>query len=37
VLIGRDGKIHAVHNGFYANREGSYVSDINNLLNEKAP
>jgi thiol-disulfide isomerase/thioredoxin len=37
ILIGRDGKIHYTHNGFYPNREGSYVSDINNLLNEKAP
>jgi len=37
VLIGRDGKIRAVHNGFYPNREGSYAANINALLNEKAP
>jgi len=37
VLIGRDGKVHAVHNGFYPNREGSYAADISALLNEKAP
>jgi len=37
VLIGRDGKVRIVHNGFYSNREGSYDADINTLLNEKAP
>ena len=37
VLIGRDGKLRAVHNGFYPNREGSYAADISALLNEKAP
>jgi len=36
VLIGRDGKIHSVHNGFYPNREGSYAADISALLDEKA-
>ncbi len=35
-LIGRDGKIRYVHNGFYPNKEGSYDTDINTLLNEKA-
>jgi len=37
VLIGRDGKIRAVHNGFYPKREAAYSADINALLNEKAP
>jgi peroxiredoxin len=37
VLIGRDGKIHFVHSGFFPNREGEYLSDIRTLLNEKAP
>ena len=37
VLIGRDGKIHIVHSGFFPNREGEYLSDIRTLLNEKAP
>ena len=37
VLIGRDGKVRIVHNGFYPNREASYDADINTLLNEKAP
>lgn len=36
-LIGRDGKVHYVHNGFYPNREGSYLFDVNKLLDEKAP
>lgn len=36
-LIGRDGKVHYVHAGFYANREMSYAADIDKLLNEKAP
>ncbi|MDE2110544.1 MAG: TlpA family protein disulfide reductase [Alphaproteobacteria bacterium] len=36
-LIGRDGKVHYVHAGFYQNREMSYVADISKLLNEKAP
>ncbi|MBU6443661.1 MAG: TlpA family protein disulfide reductase [Alphaproteobacteria bacterium] len=34
-LIGRDGKIHYVHNGFYPNREGEYLSHIQTLLNER--
>ena len=33
VLIGRDGKSHFVHEGFYPEKEGSYVADINSLLN----
>ena len=37
VLIGRDGKVRFVHAGFYPNREGSYLADVNTLLNEKAP
>ncbi len=37
VLIGRDGKVRFVHAGFYPNREGSYLADIDTLLNEKAP
>jgi thiol-disulfide isomerase/thioredoxin len=34
-LIGRDGKIHYVHNGFYPGREGEYLSHIQTLLNER--
>ncbi|MGB8364384.1 MAG: TlpA disulfide reductase family protein [Rhizomicrobium sp.] len=34
ILIGRDGKIRSVHNGFFPNREGSYLSDIYTLLDE---
>jgi cytochrome c biogenesis protein CcmG/thiol:disulfide interchange protein DsbE len=37
VLIGRDGKTRYVHSGFLPSREGSYLSDIRTLLNEKAP
>jgi cytochrome c biogenesis protein CcmG/thiol:disulfide interchange protein DsbE len=37
VLIGRDGRIHYVHSGFYPGREDSYVADINALLQQKAP
>lgn len=36
ILIGRDGKVHYVHNGFLRNQEGSYLSDIDTLLDEKA-
>ncbi len=36
-LIGRDGNIHYVHAGFYPQKEGSYLSDILTLLQEKAP
>ena len=35
-LIGRDGRIHYVHAGFYPEKEGSYLSDIISLLDEKA-
>jgi len=35
ILIGRDGKIRYVHNGFYPNQEGLYDTHINALLNEK--
>ena len=36
-LIGRDGTVHYVHAGFYPDKEGSYVSDLQTLLDEKAP
>lgn len=36
-LIGRDGNIHYVHAGFYPEKEGSYLSDILTLLDQKAP
>jgi thiol-disulfide isomerase/thioredoxin len=35
ILIGRDGAVRFVHNGFYPNKEGLYASHINALLNEK--
>jgi cytochrome c biogenesis protein CcmG/thiol:disulfide interchange protein DsbE len=35
-LIGRDGRIHYVHAGFYPEKEGNYLSDILTLLDEKA-
>ena len=35
ILIGRDGKIRYVHNGFYPDKEGLYDAHINALLNEK--
>jgi thiol-disulfide isomerase/thioredoxin len=35
ILIGRDGKIRSVHNGFFPNREDSYFSDVQALLNER--
>ena len=35
ILIGRDGNIRYVHNGFYPNKEGMYASHISTLLNEK--
>ncbi len=37
VLIGRDGRVRYVHNGFFPNRVASYLADVNTLLNEKAP
>lgn len=36
ILIGRDGKIHYVHAGFHPEREGTYLSHLETLLNEKA-
>jgi len=36
VLIGRDGKVHDVHNGFYLNREDEYRAHIQQLLSQKA-
>jgi cytochrome c biogenesis protein CcmG/thiol:disulfide interchange protein DsbE len=33
VLIGRDGKSRFVHEGFYPEKEGGYVADVNSLLN----
>ena len=35
-LIGRDGKIRYVHNGFLPKQDAKYIADINTLLNEKA-
>jgi cytochrome c biogenesis protein CcmG/thiol:disulfide interchange protein DsbE len=37
VLIGRDGRVHFTHDGFFPAKEGSYVADIAALLNQKAP
>ncbi|MBU6443658.1 MAG: TlpA family protein disulfide reductase [Alphaproteobacteria bacterium] len=36
VLIGRDGKVHDVHNGFYLNKEDEYREHIQKLLSQKA-
>jgi len=36
ILIGRDGKVHYVHNGFDAGKESEYLSHLTQLLNEKA-
>jgi thiol-disulfide isomerase/thioredoxin len=36
ILIGADGRVRYVHNGFYINRETQYVSHIRELLNETA-
>ena len=36
ILIGRDGKVHYVHNGFYPGKESEYLSHLTQLLNEKA-
>ncbi|MBS0470378.1 MAG: TlpA family protein disulfide reductase [Proteobacteria bacterium] len=36
VLIGRDGRVRFVHNGFYPDREDSYVGHIWTLLREGA-
>lgn len=37
VLIGRDGKVHFTHDGFFPAKEGAYAADIVTLLNQKAP
>ena len=37
ILIGRDGKVRAVHSGFVVSQEGSYLADVMTLLHEKAP
>ena len=36
VVIGRDGKIHFEHTGFFENREDEYELQISQLLQEKA-
>jgi len=37
VLIGRDGRVRFSHVGFFQQKEGDYVSQVNQLLAEKAP
>ena len=37
ILIGRDGKIHAVHSGFVVSQENAYLADVVSLLHQKAP
>ncbi len=37
VLIGRDGKVHFTHDGFFPAKESAYAADILTLLNQKAP
>jgi thiol-disulfide isomerase/thioredoxin len=37
ILIGRDGKVHAVHSGFVTSQENSYLADVVSLLHQKAP
>jgi cytochrome c biogenesis protein CcmG/thiol:disulfide interchange protein DsbE len=37
ILIGRDGKVHAVHSGFEISRENAYLADVVSLLHQKAP
>ena len=37
VLIGRDGKVHFTHDGFFPTKKGAYIADIVALLNQKAP
>jgi thiol-disulfide isomerase/thioredoxin len=34
VLIGRDGRVRYVHDGFYEDKEPEYVSHISKLINE---
>jgi len=36
-LIGRDGKVHAVHSGFEISKENTYLADVISLLHQKAP
>ncbi len=36
ILIGRDGKVHDVHDGFYLNKEDEYRAHIQQLLGQKA-
>ena len=35
VLIGRDGKAHAVHSGFETSKENAYLADVVLLLHQK--
>ena len=37
MLIGRDGKVHAVHSGFETNQENAYLADVVSLLHQKVP
>jgi thiol-disulfide isomerase/thioredoxin len=37
ILIGRDGKVHAVHSGFEIGKESAYLADVVSLLHQKAP
>jgi thiol-disulfide isomerase/thioredoxin len=37
ILIGRDGKVHAVHSGFVVNQENAYLADVVSLLHQKVP
>ncbi len=36
-LIGRDGRVRFSHVGFYENKESAYVSQIDELVSERAP
>jgi thiol-disulfide isomerase/thioredoxin len=36
ILIGRDGRVRYVHSGFFEDRTGSYLADVDTLLNERA-
>jgi thiol-disulfide isomerase/thioredoxin len=36
-LIGREGKVRYVHNGFYPKNENAYLTDIRTLLDERTP
>ena len=37
VLIGRDGKPHFVHDGFFPDKEGEYLAHLNTLLADGGP